>query len=100
MFEEVMEDSWNSKELWYKVNADKSSYKMGFQDGYNKANEWHYVKDGDYPPCEKGSFTINVLTDRGEIAYYDYNLKCWVVEPSSAEIDPPTAWCYIPKFEE
>jgi len=22
---------------------------QGFKDGYNKANEWHYVKDGDLP---------------------------------------------------
>ena len=21
--------------------------------GYNKANEWHYVKDGDLPECEE-----------------------------------------------
>lgn len=25
---------------------------------------------------------------------------CWVAEPSSLEIDPPIAWCEIPKFEE
>ena len=26
---------------------------QGFKDGYNKANEWHYVKDGDFPKDEK-----------------------------------------------
>ena len=25
------------------------AYIAGFQDGYNKANEWHYVRDGDLP---------------------------------------------------
>ena len=25
--------------------------------------KWHKVADGDYPPCEKGNYTINVLTD-------------------------------------
>lgn len=60
---------------------------------------WHKVADGDYPPCEKGYCTINVLTDRGDIAYYNYDDDCWVVEPSSAEIDPPVAWCEIPKYE-
>jgi hypothetical protein len=26
--------------------------------------------------------------------------ECWVAEPSSAEIDPPVAWCEIPKYNE
>ena len=32
----------DSKEL-------KQAYQQGAEFGYNKANEWHYVKDGDYP---------------------------------------------------
>ena len=39
-------------------------------------------------------------TDLGDIAYYNYDLDCWIAEPSSAEIDPPVAWCEIPKYEE
>lgn len=62
--------------------------------------KWHKVADGDYPPCEKGNYTINVLTDREDIAYYDYNENCWVAEPSSVEIDSPIAWCEIPKYTE
>lgn len=62
--------------------------------------KWHKVADGEYPPCEKGNYTINVLTDCGDIAYYNYTLDCWVVEPSSAEIDPPIAWCEMPKYTE
>ena len=62
--------------------------------------KWHKVADGDYPPCEIGNYTINVLTDRGDIAYYNYNLDCWVAEPASAGIASPVAWCEIPKFEE
>ena len=27
-------------------------YKKGVLDGYSKANEWHYVKDGDLPNTE------------------------------------------------
>lgn len=31
----------------------KEAYKTGFQDGYNKANEWHYPSKGEYPKeCE------------------------------------------------
>ena len=29
---------------------------QGFKDGYNKANEWHYVKDGKYPKETKKYF--------------------------------------------
>ena len=62
--------------------------------------KWHKVAEGDYPPCEKGGFTINVFTDRGEIAYYNLDFDYWIAEPASVEIDPPIAWCEIPKFEE
>ena len=30
----------------------------------------------------------------------EWFLECWLEEPSSAEIDPPIAWCEIPKFGE
>lgn len=29
------------------------AFKAGAEYGYNKANEWHYVKDGDLPKDEK-----------------------------------------------
>ena len=60
---------------------------------------WHKVADGDYPPSERGNYSINVLTDGGDIAYYNYDMECWIAEPSSAEIDPPVAWCEITKYE-
>ena len=34
-----------------------SYYVEGFKDGYNKANEWHFVKDGDYPK-DKGNYLV------------------------------------------
>ena len=53
MFEKEAEDSFNCKKVLYKWETDKRSYIDGFKDGaefgYNKANEWHYVKDGKYP---------------------------------------------------
>lgn len=94
-------------------------FKKGAEFGYNRAfveadfatiaymqgaerykTKWHKVADGDYPPSEKGGYTINVLTDCGNIAYYNYDLDCWVAEPASVEIDPPVAWCEIPKYKE
>jgi hypothetical protein len=53
MFEEKAEkatlDLYGSADDVY----GKEDYKQGFKDGaefgYNKANEWHFVKDGDLP---------------------------------------------------
>ena len=82
----------------YWVGFDlKNAFLAGLKAG---RPEWNKVADGDYPPCEKGNYTINVLTDCGDIAYYDYNENCWIAEPSSVEIDPPIAWCEIPKYTE
>lgn len=74
-----------------------SNYLDGFAEGKPK---WHKVADGDYPPYERGNSSINVLTDFGDIAYYNYDEECWVAEPVSVEIDSPVAWCEIPKYEE
>ena len=52
MFEKEAEEGWQSKELWYKLNANEITYKTGFKDAYNKANEWHYVTD-KLPPNPK-----------------------------------------------
>ena len=60
LFEKEAEDSWRSKGLGYKVCADERSYKTGFQDGYNKANEWHFVKDGDLPKTEFSRVDVTV----------------------------------------
>ena len=86
----------------YRVTETGQVLKMTNEELAKKAGrpKWHKVADGDYPPCEKGNYTINVLTDCGDIAYYDYNEDCWIAEPSSVEIDPPIAWCEIPKYTE
>ena len=56
MFEKEAEDSFNCKKVLYKWETDKHSYIDGFKDGakfvYDKANEWHFVKDGDLPNAE------------------------------------------------
>ena len=62
--------------------------------------KWHKVAEGDYPPCITSNYSINVIADYGDIVYYNYDMDCWVTEPLSVEIDPPVAWCEIPKFKE
>lgn len=65
MFEKEAEDNkppyafcgFNTKcELW------KSGFQQGAKFGYNKANEWHFVKDGKYPTH---SNRVLVFTDEG-----------------------------------
>jgi hypothetical protein len=58
MFEKEAEDSFNGKKVLYKSSTDKCSYIDGFKDGYNKANEWHYVKDGDLPKVGQKCYFI------------------------------------------
>ena len=35
---------------------------QGFKDGYNKANEWHYVKDGDLPKDTTSLYLVRVYS--------------------------------------
>jgi hypothetical protein len=44
--------------------SKKKNYREGWQEGanfgYNKANEWHYVKGGDLPPEDTRVFALMV----------------------------------------
>ena len=79
MFEKEAEDSFNCKKVLYKWETDKHSYIDGFKDGaefvYNKANEWHFVKDGEYPTH---SNRVLVFTDEGVgFGIYGLDNKKW-----------------------
>ena len=56
--------------------AREESFRDGATFGYNKANEWHFVKDGDLPKHE-----VNVLVLYNvqciDIAHYNYDYKEW-----------------------
>ena len=39
---------------------------QGFKDGYNKAKEWHYVKDGDLPKDDKEYLVLYYINYRGK----------------------------------
>ena len=54
MFEKEAEEyTENPKSAWKQgmtcVGSVRQAFKDGAEFGYNKANEWHYVKDGKYP---------------------------------------------------
>ena len=46
-----------SKEHCTCKDYSKEKWQNGAEFGYNKANEWHYVKDGDWPK-EKGNYLV------------------------------------------
>ena len=80
--------------------AREESFKDGANYGYKKANEWHYVKNGDLPKHE-----VNVLVLYNvqciDIAHYDYDYKEWHFRDSI--VRDVIAWCELPKlpkFEE
>ena len=46
--------------------------------GYNKANEWHYVKNGDLPrQYEHTCFSIDVLANNKKWVYYEFSSGKW-----------------------
>ena len=62
MFEKEAEESFMCKKVLYKWETDKRSYIDGFKDGYNKANEWHYVKD-ELP--DEGTYLVVWQNNKG-----------------------------------
>ena len=76
MFEKDAEELFKKKPLGYEMKPELEIYKDGFKDGYNKANEWHYMKDVNcyedlhFPPEEeeKGRvliWKVQVITEKG-----------------------------------
>lgn len=55
--------------------TSKTAFQEGAEFGYDKANEWHYVKDGDLPKdkdkklCFYGKWTV--------VAGYNREYGCW-----------------------
>ena len=51
----------------------RAGFYCGAEFGYNKANEWHYVKDGEYPKDNKPVLCIlgEIDSDNYEIGYYN-----------------------------
>ena len=52
----------------------------GAEFGYNKANEWHYVKDGDLPNTNTQNYTYIRRRKKYERQFTDYRvIKCFVL---------------------
>ena len=55
--------------------AIEQAFEEGAEFGYNKANEWHFVKDGEYPTH---SNRVLVFTDEGVgFGIYGLDNKKW-----------------------
>lgn len=53
----------------------KKAFKDGAEFGYNKANEWHYVKEGDLP---KDTDEKLCFYEKGKVvARYGSEYNCW-----------------------
>lgn len=102
MFEKEAEEAGNEKIKgnYQFARCARKSYKDGFKDGaefgYNKANEWHYVKDelpdenqwvlvydGSYTVCNYHSNTPIKWLDNYENEVYEGSIIAW------KEITPP-----------
>ena len=60
------------------IKADKvcELIQKGAEFGYNKANEWHYVKDGDLPKDSRAKLCYT-RTAKYVCASYDEEYDCW-----------------------
>ena len=71
-----------------------------FLAGYNKANEWHYVKDGDLPKDEDWKWCVS-YRGYNYVAKYEEMFGCWTNQEHS-EVMQPYAWkeIVLPKESE
>ena len=59
---------------------DFADFQKGADFGYNKANEWHFVKDRDLPNTETKNYTYIRRRKRYERQFTDYRvIKCFVL---------------------
>jgi hypothetical protein len=75
----------------------QEAFKDGAEFGYNKANEWHYVKDGINPTH---SYRVLVFTDEGVgFGIYGLDDKKWHTYDTGFEV---IAWkeIVLPELKE
>ena len=75
----------------------KVTFKDGAEFGYNKANEWHYMKDGEYPTHP---YRVLVFTDEGiGFGIYGLDNKKWYTYDTGFEV---IAWkeIVLPELKE
>lgn len=107
MFEKEAEEYATENWEYYEEGQNdskalKQAYLAGAEFGYNKANEWHYVKDelprkSDATLCERMAVFVAVKVGYNVSTYGTYwNLRLGKFEC----LDEVYAWCYAPEPPE
>ena len=99
-------DESKKKDFRKCMKCTDGTYQSGFKDGYNKAIEWFDARTSIPLPkkAEIYRYTLEVISDKGDIVCYDYKDKNWkklVIEDEkvtyvSVEIEK---WCNKPRKE-
>ena len=82
MFEKDAEEyAEENKEIdWEGFDKNKEDLEKAFKDGaefgYNKANEWHYVKDGDFPTDRTEEKYLVALKSEYGGFFYETDIWC------------------------
>ena len=96
--EEDIEDFCHNELRTYPQHNEIMEYFKQIEN-LEKANEWHYVKDGDLPKAG-----VQVLSEQGTLVIYKGDGFNWVeYSPNADNIklrkwEEPIAWCEIPKL--
>ena len=81
MLNEISPLKITSTQATFIIAMIKQTFQDGAEFGYNKANEWHYVKDGDLPKENKDCLVVfhNKYSDNivKSISRYSVELKKW-----------------------
>lgn len=89
-----------SKEHCTCKECSKEKWQDGAEFGYNEANEWHYVKDGDLPKEFDKPYLCKV-NGHFEVGYFmAYKEQPWHFDEYYLDNEDVIAWCEIPTFKE
>lgn len=84
IFDKIMSDSENGS------NKQDEKWQDGADFDYNKANEWHYVKDGDLPKDEEWKCCVS-SSGYPYIAKYEELFVSWTNQENK-KVMCPYAW--------
>ena len=107
MFEKEAEDFADSKNSFWRqgrtcIDSVRQAYQQGAEFGYNKANEWHYVKD-EGTPTKEGHYLVCLRNKDHDIfdcwIYYDKDIGWYSLKARMKDI---YAWkeIVLPKESE
>lgn len=84
----------------YKICQRRKDRKQAFLAGLKARLQWHDLRKdpNDLPPkmVSNHNFSIEVLSDRGEIVCYNFHYCEWFYWRRGK----PIAWCEIPTFDK